>query len=55
MPFIPHTEDDIRAMLDTIGVYSIGQLFEEIPAELVIDDLPGVPDSLGEIDRKSVV
>jgi len=50
MPFIPHTEDDIRAMLDTIGVDSIGRLFEEIPAELVIDDLPGVPDGLGEME-----
>src|SRR6476659_2392208 len=34
MPFIPHTEDDVRAMLESIGVASIEQLFDEIPPEL---------------------
>src|SRR5690242_367975 len=34
MPFIPHTEADVQAMLQSIGVTSIEQLFEEIPAEL---------------------
>src|SRR5690349_24819866 len=34
MPFIPHTEADVQAMLQSIGVASIEQLFEEIPAEL---------------------
>src|SRR6056297_2182574 len=50
MPFIPHTEEDIRAMLDAIGVDSIERLFEEIPADLVIDELPGVPDALSEME-----
>ena len=43
MPFIPHTEDEVRAMLDTIGVDSIDDLFDEIPAELrkfSLDELP---------------
>jgi glycine dehydrogenase subunit 1 len=34
MPFIPHTEDDIRAMLQAIGVTSIDALFDEIPPAL---------------------
>ena len=34
MPFIPHTEDDIRAMLAAIGVDSVGALFDEIPPAL---------------------
>jgi glycine dehydrogenase subunit 1 len=34
MPFIPHTEDDIRAMLRAIGVASIDELFDEIPPAL---------------------
>jgi hypothetical protein len=28
MAFIPHTDDDVRAMLDTIGVKSIEDLFD---------------------------
>ena len=50
MPFIPHTEDDVKAMLKTIGVSSIEELFDEIPAELRIDELVGVPDALCEME-----
>ncbi len=50
MPFIPHTEDDVKAMLETIGVSSIEQLFDEIPPELRIDELAGVPDALSEME-----
>jgi glycine dehydrogenase subunit 1 len=31
MPFIPHTKDDVGAMLAAIGVGAIDQLFDEIP------------------------
>ena len=31
MPFIPHTEHDIQAMLATIGVNGLQDLFAEIP------------------------
>jgi glycine dehydrogenase subunit 1 len=48
MPYIPHTDDEVAAMLDTIGASSIDQLFDEIPADLLIRDLDGVPDALSE-------
>ena len=50
MPFIPHTDDDVREMLETIGVESIDDLFDEIPRDLLIDDLTGVPDALSEME-----
>ena len=50
MPYIPHTPEDIRAMLDRIGVQSIDDLFDEIPAALRIDELAGVPEALSEMD-----
>ena len=43
MPFIPHTEDDVRAMLATIGVTSIADLFDEIPPSLRNTPLRSVP------------
>jgi glycine dehydrogenase subunit 1 len=43
MPFIPHTEQEVAEMLDTIGVSSIETLFDEIPASLRIKDLPTLP------------
>ena len=49
MPFIPHTPDDIKAMLDVIGVDSIDALFDEIPADLMIDGLPDVPAQASEM------
>ena len=49
MPFIPHTEDDIREMLATIGLSSIDALFEEIPASLRARELKGVPEALSEM------
>lgn len=39
MDYIPHTPDQIRAMLDEIGVDSIDALFEDIPRELCIKGL----------------
>ncbi len=50
MPFIPHTEADVRAMLKTIGVTDIEDLFDEIPATLRIDALRQVPPGLSEMD-----
>ena len=50
MPFIPHTDDDVRGMLETIGVESIDDLFDEIPRDLLIDDLTGVPNALSEME-----
>lgn len=50
MPFIPHTDDDTREMLDAIGAKTIDDLFDEIPAELMIDSLDGVPDAMSEME-----
>ncbi|MCF8005396.1 MAG: aminomethyl-transferring glycine dehydrogenase subunit GcvPA, partial [Chromatiaceae bacterium] len=50
MPFIPHTDEDIAGMLDTIGVDSIDALFDEIPAELRAQGLDGIPAGLSEME-----
>ena len=50
MPFIPHTESDIRAMLAAIGAPDIDALFEEIPPNLRAPGLPGVPPALNEME-----
>ena len=50
MPFIPHTEKDTREMLEAIGAESIEELFDEIPAELRIEHLYGVPEAHNEME-----
>ncbi len=50
MPFIPHTDADIRAMLAVIGIQDIDQLFDEIPAPLHGAQLAAVPEALTEME-----
>jgi glycine dehydrogenase subunit 1 len=50
MPFIPHSEADVRAMLKTIGVARIEDLFDEIPAALKTAELRNVPPGLNEME-----
>jgi glycine dehydrogenase subunit 1 len=50
MAFIPHTERDVEAMLEAIGATSIEQLFDEIPANLRVKSLAGIPDALNEME-----
>ncbi len=49
MPFIPHTEADVAAMLDSIGAASLDALFDEIPADLHCAGLGGIPAGLSEM------
>ena len=49
MAYIPHTEQDVRSMLDAVGARSIEDLFDEIPVHLKIKTLPGVPAALPEM------
>lgn len=47
-PYIPHSEADEKAMLATIGVNSIDELFREIPDDLRVKGDLNVPSSLDE-------
>lgn len=55
MPFIPHTESDVRAMLDTMGVDSVSALFDEIPAHLRCQPLTAIPEGLSEMDALRIM
>ncbi len=48
MPYIPHTEEDVRQMLAAIGAASIDELFDEIPRDLLSNELAGMPAGMGE-------
>ncbi len=50
MPFIPHTDEDIAAMLAEIDVNDIQQLFDEIPKNLQIDELKKIPSGMSEFE-----
>jgi len=50
MPFIPHTDDDVKTMLDAIGVEHIDDLFDEIPAALKKECLASIEQSKPELE-----
>lgn len=54
MAFIPHSSDDIKQMLTAIGVNSIENLFDEIPANLRAKglDKTKVPEAISEMQAK---
>src|SRR5262245_34333414 len=54
MPFTPHTEADIKAMLQAIGANSIEDLFNEIPADLRAEGLNPeiVPETISEMQAE---
>lgn len=49
MPFIPHTPEDIKEMLDLIGIQALDDLFSEIPASLRLASFAGVPTGISEM------
>jgi len=49
MPFIPHTEEDLRAMLACVGVRDLAALFEDIPPRLRPKNF-ALPEGLSEMD-----
>jgi glycine dehydrogenase subunit 1 len=50
VPFIPHTEEDVRAMCAAIGVDRVEELFDEIPDALKSDGLDAIPAGMSEME-----
>lgn len=48
--FFPHTPDDIKQMLDAIGVGSLEELYAEVPEELKLKGEPDIPHAMSELE-----
>jgi glycine dehydrogenase subunit 1 len=48
--FLPHTTEDVRAMLEAIGASSVDDLFEPIPARVRVREALDIPQSLNEVE-----
>lgn len=48
--YVPHTPDETKEMLSTIGVSSIDELFDQIPDELRLKRLLDLPAALTELE-----
>ena len=47
-PYFPHTEEDIRQMLERIGVSSMEDLYADVPADFIFKGGYDLPDSKSE-------
>ncbi|MGM9738642.1 MAG: aminomethyl-transferring glycine dehydrogenase subunit GcvPA [Candidatus Cryptobacteroides sp.] len=46
--YFPHTEDDIKEMLQRIGVSSLDDLYADVPAEFIFKGQYDLPDAMSE-------
>lgn len=50
--FIPHTDEDIRRMLDKIGLKSIDELYSDVPEEVIFKEEYDIPSAMTEIELR---
>lgn len=55
MDYIPHTKEDIRYMLDILGLNSIDELFEDIPSSLKLNKDLDIPSGITEIELTRII
>ena len=48
LPYLPHTDADIRAMLDRIGVKKLEDLYADVPSEFLKKGAYALPEALSE-------
>lgn len=50
--YIPHTDEEIRRMLDVIGVESVSDLFADIPASVRFNRDYNLPEAMSEVELR---
>lgn len=50
--YMPHTEEDIRVMLDKIGVDSLDALYSDVPSEVIFREDYDIPSAMSEIELR---
>ena len=50
--YFPHTDEDIRAMLDKAGAASLGSLYADVPDDLLFKGEFDIPDAMSEMETR---
>ncbi len=53
--YFPHTSEDIRQMLDVIGVRTLDDLYAEIPEEIKLHKELDIPSEKSEIEVRRII
>ena len=49
---MPHSEEDIKLMLDKVGVKSIDELYSDVPSEVIFKQEYDIPSCMSEIELR---
>lgn len=49
---MPHTEEDVKVMLDRIGVASIDDLYADVPQEVIFREEYDIPSAMSEVELR---
>lgn len=52
--YFPHTDEDVRSMLDKCGLKSLDDLYQDIPDELVLHRDYDLPEAMSEIEVRNL-
>ncbi|MBW2989610.1 aminomethyl-transferring glycine dehydrogenase subunit GcvPA [Candidatus Woesearchaeota archaeon] len=55
MDFIPNTEEDAKAMLGSIGIKDVSELFRDIPDKLILKEGINLPNGVSEAELKAAL
>ncbi len=50
--YMPHTEEDIKKMLEKIGVATIDELYSDVPQEVIFKEEYDIPSAMSEIELR---
>ena len=50
--YMPHSDEDIRQMLDKIGVDTIEDLYQDVPSEVIFKDEYQIPSAMSEVELR---
>ncbi len=50
--YIPHTPEDIKHMLEVVGVNSVDDLYADVPGEVIFKEEYDLPEGLSEIELR---
>ena len=50
--YMPHSEEDIKVMLDKVGVDTIDDLYKDVPSEVIFKEEYDIPSCMSEIELR---
>ncbi len=53
--YIPSTRDERQLMLEELGMRGYKDLYVDVPASVLLDELPGVPQGVSEMEAEAVM